>query len=171
MTFEELYNAYHHNVMRTINSYVKHMFFSVDTKEDIAQTFWMNLYKLGNTFDNEAHFMTYARTSVRNICISLIRKEMTRNELVAKLRRNLSSSYHITIDKDLIIEQVIAYLNDEEKTCVIRFMDGDYISHIIDKQEIKRERVYRLIKNVQKRYIKEKNTRRKIFKICEYNGN
>lgn len=151
MEFEQLYKTFYKQVLSVVRKY------DVDI-EDYAQTFWLKVYKLNNTFVSAAHFMTYARTAIRNMYITEYRKKKD-----GLIYDDVDFQYKDIEFFDLI-EYVVADL--EHKECVIEFINGEHITAIAQKHRLPRCKVERLIYNVQKRYIKEKNTRRNIFKVC-----
>lgn len=153
MEFEQLYKTFYKQVLSVVRKY------DVDI-EDYAQTFWLKVYKLNNTFVSAAHFMTYARTAIRNMYITEYRKKKE-----GPAYDDVDFQYQ-DIESSSLIEYVIADLEYKEKECVSEFINGEHITAIAKRHRLPRYKVERLIYNVQKRYIKEKNTRRSIFKVC-----
>lgn len=160
MEIEELYKKHHKQILLVARKYKTEY-----TPEDLAQKFWYYVCKLNNEFENDAHFMTYARKALKNIYLTIQRKGkyMESFDDVDLCFKDIEFSS--------LIERVISGLSDDEKTYVYEFIDGEYTSNIAIKHNISRSNLARLIKNVQKRYIEEKNKCGSVFKICEYNRN
>jgi RNA polymerase sigma factor (sigma-70 family) len=168
--FDELYEKYNKRILNIAKTCSMTLAYEkCETPEDITQNFWVRLYQLDNNFLNEAHFMTYARTAIRNYCISLARKHEFRVRRTQKYLLDNDTTYNIHPDQSTIIDRIIEYLeDDEEKNCLFDYLHGESITHIAREYKINRRRVCKVIDNAQKRYKEKKILRERFLSICEH---